>query len=79
MSEPQHCGDLIFPEQEGHFDIWTSRPSSNFRMSSSNGKWHLPHSAFTDIPHLLHAYVFFILKGNENDQLQFRGLYPYYF
>ncbi|MGB0255067.1 MAG: hypothetical protein ACPF95_02720 [Flavobacteriaceae bacterium] len=51
MSAPQHCGDLIFPSQEGHCEICISLPSSKDRSPFSRGTLHLPHVAFTDIPH----------------------------
>ena len=61
MSVPQHCGDLIFPSQDGHCEIWTSDPSSSERKPFSNGISHLPQFALTDIPHLLHSYVVILL------------------
>ncbi|MDG2208420.1 MAG: hypothetical protein P8K81_00350 [Flavobacteriales bacterium] len=60
MSDPQHWGDLIFPSQEGHLDTCTVDPLSREIWPFSKGTWHLPHWAFTDMPHWAHSYVFII-------------------
>ncbi len=61
MSAPQHRGDLIFPSHEGHLETCTVDPLSKVIWPFSNGKLHLPHWAFTDMPHWVHSYVFVML------------------
>ena len=51
ISSPQHRGDFIFPSHEGHFDTCTVEPLSKFKYPFTRGIPHLPHEAFTDIPH----------------------------
>ena len=51
ISSPQHKGDFIFPSHEGHFETCTVEPSSKSKYPFTKGIPHLPHEAFTDIPH----------------------------
>jgi len=55
ISWPQHWGDFIFPSHDGHLEICTVEPLSRVKLAFSKGTLHLPHCAFTDIPHLLHS------------------------
>ena len=57
ISCPQHNGDFIFPCPLGHFETWTSVPSSSVSMSFTKGASHLAQVALTAMPHLLHLYV----------------------
>ena len=57
ISCPQHNGDFIFPCPFGHFETWTSVPSSSVSMSFTKGASHLAQVALTAMPHLLHSYV----------------------